>query len=679
MVQKNGGGDDTFVGPTPIAVARPMEASTTVPGVYPWAMRWQANSQAEIDWVFLADNATAAATRRLVAYFYNRRTATWDWRGTVTVTFPVNTAVTIRGFRMHYNPYSTGNVSVSGTAVTGNGTSWNTGACVGNRIGFGSTDPAAISTWYEISARANDTSITLLTSAGTYGLSTPYVIEDLRAIMSTTNATTANGGLFVCKGLNIDRFSSVAGTVPAATTVDNIRACYWLADAATVLNITSTGLALETMTTLSNHNCYVVDGTANPVIYKYNVRASLTLTAGKATNANVLKTNSGGAVTGAIGQLNNSRLARTNHGPHANIDTIYFTTATRIYAVQTADITANSTTFLAAGAATEVPPGGTATYAATGALSSLEYAGSIDKFIIATGATQKNYVSQFRTDGGQWDRVFGGDGKQIDQGTADSSITPWPSLSGAAYSVWAEDGMVYLATLGTTAILNRVYAVPMGADWEYADTTNAFIITPAISCPDADNLQRVAVNALQVVGGKTTYNLGMTPEGYRIKYRTSGITDNSGAWTLVPDTGNISGSASSVQFKFEFRTIGLHMIPARIQNLAVIYEDTGTDSHFQFSTTKSDATTKRFAWRFSTAFGSTVPALKVRLYNAVSGALLLTDTTSANTLGTFQKTTDGTSWGAYNSTDKGNETTYIRYTPDSLGDNINVRPVLTLA
>ncbi len=56
--------------------------------------------------------------------------------------------------------------------------------------------------------------------------------------------------------------------------------------------------------------------------------------------------------------------------------------------------------------------------------------------------------------------------------------------------------------------------------------------------------------------------------------------------------------------------------------------------------------------------------------------ILVDDYTTSST-GTWEKSTNGTSWGSYNTTDKGNDTTYIRYTPASLGDNIKVRAVLT--
>jgi hypothetical protein len=129
---------------------------------------------------------------------------------------------------------------------------------------------------------------------------------------------------------------------------------------------------------------------------------------------------------------------------------------------------------------------------------------------------------------------------------------------------------------------------------------------------------------------------------------------------------------------FEFRVLGTFCLPARIYGLVVTYEDSTTDSHYQPSVAQSSISSKVFAWRFSTAFGGTVPTLRIRLYDAVSGGLLIDDTTTASASGTWAKSTDGGSnWGSYNTTDKGNDTTYIKYTPTSLADNIKVRALLT--
>jgi hypothetical protein len=69
--QKNLGDDpgEKFAGPFPVAVARPMEATTAIPVAYPHIIDYGNG----IHWVFLADQATAAATRRVVAYTWQCR------------------------------------------------------------------------------------------------------------------------------------------------------------------------------------------------------------------------------------------------------------------------------------------------------------------------------------------------------------------------------------------------------------------------------------------------------------------------------------------------------------------------------------------------------------------------------------------------------------------------------
>jgi hypothetical protein len=331
----------------------------------------------------------------------------------------------------------------------------------------------------------------------------------------------------------------------------------------------------------------------------------------------------------------------------------------------------------------EVPPGGVNTQAASALMNSVEHMGSIDSLFIAVNATAapfKSYITQFQTISAQFDRGVLSDTRLIDQSTADSSITPAPSGSGSAFSVWVEGGVAYLAGIGTTAATNRVYAVPLGADWEYAGSTDCCVVTPRIACENIDKFVREYTAMAEIIGGDSGKNLGHSPEAIRVKYRTTGISDNSGAWTLLDDTGSLSGVAGAdyIQFRIEFRTIGVIGVMPRVHAIAVLFEDLATLSNYQPSVGLSDVANSRFAWRFATGFGSAVPALRVRLYDAQTGGLLVDDNTASPT-GTFQRSTDtGVAWSAWNNTDKGNENTYVLYTPASLGSGIKVRALLTL-
>lgn len=675
--------EDKFVGPIPVALGRPMEASTSIPSIYPWAMQWSST----IDWIFLADNATAAATRRIVAYQFNRLTGVLTWAGFITLTYPAATNHTIRALRMTYDVYTTGTVSVSGTAVTGSSSTWSADRlAVGSRIGFGSTDPTQISTWYEISAIGSDTSITLTSSAGTIGSGTAYCIEDLRCITVTTNATATNGGLYVTKGLRWENFSAGGTTIPAAVSTDNIRAVYWLKDAATVTNTAANGAGIEGKTSWTSQIIYVGNGTTTQQLFKYNIRAALSLSSGADTTSFAFATAVSATLTGTASQANNGRLATLSHGPGSGSACYYFTTTTRVYRTKAVStITTGDTTFITSGdVMTEVPPGGTVTFGASSLMNSLEYSGILDKFIIAVNATTtpfRSYVTQYRTDAGQFDRLFGCDNRQIDQSTADSSVAITPNMIGAAYSCWSEGGMLYIATIGTTAQTNFLYALPLSADWEYAATTGCRIVSPRIATPDAAKYVQGWGQEVQVLGtnGGSGKNLGSVTEAWRMYYRTAGITDNSGSWTLIDATGDLSAAAgaSYIQFMMEFRTIGLLCLPARVANLGVVYDDTNTDEHWQFSSNVgTDIANKRFGFRHAGAYGSSVPRLKIELFDAESGSSLGSDDSTTQAWTWERSTNNGGAWSAWSSSDRSNADTYIRVTPTSLADNIKVRAVL---
>ena len=820
-----------------IAAGTPYVIVSNIPSMYPHAMTYSTT----VDWVFMIENlATATALRKIMMYEYNKTTSAYTWKGFITATLTSATAHTLRGFRALRYLHTTGTVEVSGTAVTGTNTKFtDEGIAVGARIGFGSTDPTQISTWYVISVIGNNTDMTLSTSAGTVTAGTSYVIEELRFAVVATNATAANGGLHLVKGVNYSDFIVTGTTISAATTTDNIKAVYWLSDAGTtanvVTNIAACGLTIQDEVNKGLHYAYVLDGVGSTFmkVYRYNLRATGTITSGKmlmsiqpyttgtvgvsgtavtgsgttftismigmkigfgttspalvttwytisdfSSTTSITLSSSAGTitagtsfiidsadcittgnqlVTGTVVAVNNGRIGTLNHGAGAGEESLYFVTATRIYRAALSKIFSGNLGWIS-DVNLEVPTGGTSTFPATTALSSIEISDTIDRLIVLTsGATAfRHFITKYpELNSAPFDHVFGIDDKQQDQystngdayitsgtvavsGTAvtgtntfftsalvgfqigfgstdPTAISTWYTISaftsltsitlssdagiiggGSAYvinwnsntyphfttssqvaSVWSQSGIVHIAKHGATAALCQMYALPFGAHSTYASTTNQRVITPALYTTDCASFSYVSVvNQIRLGSGE----FSISPEPFKIYFRTKGIYANTGEWTLVDEDGDLSSLSGSprIQFMIEFDTIGWTCIPARVMSLTVVYDDTlfTTDSHYQPSMTKSDATNKIFAWRFVTAFGGTVPTLRVRLYDAVTGDLLVDEYTTG-TDGTWEKTTDGTSWGAYNTTDKANETTYIRYTPASLGDNIKVRAVLT--
>lgn len=730
------------------------------------------------DWVFLADIAAAATTRRISCFLYDRLTSLFTWRGFITLTYPAGGGVqTIRGMRAIYDTYTTGTVEVATATVTGTTTAWSASRiAIGSRIGFGSTDPTQISTWYYINAVGSDTSLTLqtnITASGTGGTAanitvsagTAYVIEDFKILTSTTAAVIGAAGLSMANGLSYDDFVVGGTTIAAATTVDKTKAVYSLVDldsiyatgtvtvpgttavtgvgtswaAATHLGCmigfgstnpllitewftitavgSTTGITISSSTTVSGGTAYVIVGGngiscglalgdrtswtsqyayiielqagTTPQVYKYNFRADLStlggVEAGKAASAWVLTTATQ-TVTGTVTQTNNGRIGTLTHGPGAGVECLYFAATTRIHRAPVSQITQGSSSWVA-DSMTEVPTGGSGTYTASSLMTSVEIADQIDRLIITstgaggTTAHHRAYVTKYDASGSYaFDHMFLADTAQQDQSTADSNSVPHPNPQGALLSVWSQAGLVYMVRTGTASTTNIMYTAPLGADWVYATgSVNQRLITPSMATTNASKLSRVFVNNADYLGEG---GLTLPTEPLRIYYRTSGIDDNSGSWVLADVTGDLSGGSptSEIQFAIEFRTIGALCIPNRVYNLCCTYEDNTTDSHYQPSVGQSSTTSKIFAWRFSTAFGSTVPTLRIRLYNSETGTELLDDNTVDVADGTFEKSTnDGSAWGAYNTTDKVNETTYIRYTPTVLADNIKVRALLTQA
>jgi hypothetical protein len=562
---------------------------------------------------------------------------------------------------------------------------------LGPRIGFGSTDPTQITQWYHIGQINSNTSIGLTTPPGVIPAGTSYVIEELRFAITLTNTTPANGGLFLLKGAGYHDFTTAGSTFPSiATAVTNQRGVYWLCDAGAgaVTNTTANGLVVENETNKQTHFAYVLNGTntSNAIIYKYNLCSNNTTAAGKMqlAGANIVITGTQ-ALTGTIPNQSaqNLELATTAHGPGSGLSYLYFVTTTRLYCAAVSAITAAATPFaVAAAARQEIPPGGVATFPATATMTNMTYVSSIDRFVITNftaNTSLRHYVTRYpETDTTPFDHIFGIDDKQQDQSLSDPRLAIHFNTGAQLLSVASSSGVIHIVRMGATALLNQLYALPFGAHWTYASTTSQRIITPSITTTGCVKFDQILIYDLHYLGMDV---FGLPTETYRIYYRTANIGDDAtSSWTLVAEGGDLSGvaAAGAIQFMFEFFTIGTICLPARIMKVAVTYEDGSTDSHYQLSAGLSDITNEHFTWRFTQPFGGTVPTLKVELFNAATGTSIFTDTTVGPANGAWAKSIDGgSSWIGYNDTDKANEITYIRYTPNSTLGSIAVRALLT--
>ena len=724
----------------------------------PHVYKWSDN----IFWIFAATNAAAAVTRNIGLFEYNYSLNMITWKGYVTLSgTTIAGNKTIRALRAFVYEHTTGTVSTSGssTTITGSGTQFQTQRiAAGARIGFGSTDPNNITTWYDISSIASDTSLTI-SGVTTVAASTPYVIEEIRLAVECTNATLYNGGVHLIKGLNYGTFALGGTVISEATTTDNIRASYLLRDfpnqtctipvaSPAVVNATAhgyvagdlvsfsttgtltgptvnttfyviatgltanafqfsaslggaavnctvqsgthtlysgllnigLGMAADDYVSDTQHDLYVLnaDNGTTTRIHKFNMRESLTVSGGISTSAWQFKTLAS-ATVGTAQQVGNGRIFTVNHGPATGIKSLYFVTATRIYRCTLTDITAGSSNWLS-DSMIENPPGTTTTNLGTSAFLQVDYSSTIDRLLISTTLTGRNgtYVAQYDTASPQFEKIFGQINNRIKLTTTDAGSVDG-IFSTSALTMWTEDGMLFAIPNITTNGLNWLSVLPVGADAYYSNATNQKIITPKLSTTNATRLYRAYVQTNQYVG---TFNIGLTPEPIKLFYRTSGIDDNSGAWTETI-SGDLSGETPGdyIQFMMYIDVLGEFCVPRRIYSVCCVYEDNSQDLHYQPSLAKSSAASRQFAWLQTVEWGGSpalIPDLQIRLYNASTGFLVLDDTVDASASGTFQYSTDGTNWNTWDAAADtvGN---YIRYTADTLPNNITVRALLTQA
>ena len=695
---------DNFIGPNIVSIVRPQEQSTAISTALMCGITWSAT----IDWLFALEAATGQ-TKRVVLYTYNRSTGLYTWNGFITFTRTNAISNGNKGISVAYYTHTTGTVIVSSVTVTGTGTLFVTQRiAAGARIGFGTTDPTLVTRWYYIQSIVSNTVITLTTTIdSTISSGTSYVIEEIRIIIvDTVAANNTSGGVFIAKGLNYDDFIIPGRTIANATVglADNLKLCYQLADSYRTGGITySVGTVSNTIPQTAvldgprktnfdglTHSLYVVDSTSNVRLYVYNIRANDTVTSGimGLTAGNILITGAqvipAGTFIGA-GLGNTGCLATTNHGPGRGIKSIYFATTTRIYRADVTNLYHGKANWISS-TITEVPVGSSNTSTATSQIYMIDYDTLSDRFLITCAAFSqpcRTYYTKFTDTSGELFDYFVAPyslAGPLDGSPSDPRSVP---LSAHNASSWVAmvplNGLTHYMRYGLPSVgTNTMFSIPYSAHWEYANSTNQVAISPLINITNNDEFIRLAIQDITTLGSEP---FSTVINRIRTYCRTSGISDNSGLWTFIDDSGDLTGieASNQIQVKFEFQMMGNNFnIPPRLLGFNIVYKEIDNDYHYQPSVGKSDAANKRFAWRFSTAFGTSVPTLRVRLYENVTNSLLVDDNTVSPS-GTFEKSTDGGSiWSSYDSTDKTNEITYIRYRPAYLSDTVKVRPILTL-
>lgn len=640
---------------------------------YPYVVQWSS----DIDYIFTAYAPASQSTLLIGLTKFQRSTNTFTALGRIQLApalTPGNNKQLTSIIAYLYR-HNTGNVSVSGTSVVGSGTTFQSSRIAsGSRIGFGTTDATQVSTWYDIASISGDTTLTLSGSAGTITSGTSYVIEELRVYCTHARAATfTNAGLIVVKGIHEGIFGSPTN-ISESTNVDNIRAFYKL-DPGGTENQYPNGLVIDDPVSDTEQYCYVYNRPANSAtnleFIKFNVRAALTLVSGVTNSAFTLRT--GSALLTGTQLLSNIRLATTSHGPASGVKSIYLLTTTRLYACPLSLITSGSTSFLAY-AHIQTPPGTFNTFN-TSTYGYFDYVGSIDTFVTASSAVplQMN-LEKF---GDVATRYFYPNIGRIRNPSTAADTGEFYTNSGTLTNIWAENGILY-SLVGTTTA-NYIYVIPINADSDFAINTNQYVTTPVINTPGCTGFYSVTLDMDQFSGSDI---LGSVADNVRLYVRTTGISGNTGTWLRVPDNGDIStlvGGANQIQVAVTWQTMGMLGSYPWVYSVNVIYEDGSQDSHYLPSLANSSASSRIFAFYQAQLWNSNIPNLRIRLYNATTGFLILDDDVTTSLYGTWEYSSNGGStWNAWNSSQDvvGN---YIKYTASSLPANTLIRALLTIS
>ena len=554
--------------------------------------------------------------------------------------------------------------------------------------------------------------ITLNSSAGTFSLGTPYVIEILSFYLfrSTT-------GIQMIQGLSKDDFTIVPTTISgvAFNYAGLSKGAYTLQDG----NYLASNGFQDTGLSTTVKDVRIVEKINNSTQYLYGVN-----TAGRITRFNIKNPNITQLGTNAVGRLRYSTsdqmlltgvpiiypsgaaiagfvtgkftIATMQSGSASGITSIYLDN-TGIVQTPINDLVNEVVPIYNYMA--EQPPGSTSTYNAAGNVGRVYYMPTIDKLIVLnSSSTAKSYITKFSPNLQQptlvstlygrdtyntlayensYDTTFLMNGNQLQGNTASVFSQRYPDTLGTGFFGSVENGVLHLCRPLNT-IQNNLYAIPMGCESLYVDYSKNALYTPKYVLPNVVGVTGLYVNQFKEYGSS---GFTIPPEILIIHYRTTGIDTDTGSWTEFTNVQNLNDdiicegvlNSVEIQFRFSYRIAGNTCLPNRVYGFTLVYEDDRTDSHYSPSVSNSNLTNRTFAWRQESLWNSNIPNLKIRLYNATNNNIVFYDTITNSASGTWEYSTDnGVTWLPWNSSADivGN---YIRYVADFIPSGIKLR------
>ncbi len=691
-------------------------AHANITSVHPTAISWSD----DVDYIFTVYQLSQANVVQILLTKYTLSTNTYLAVGRLLLYFSMSSAAVrypwfVQGY-MHR--YTNGTVAVNGLSVTGIGTSFSSsGMAAGARIGFGTSSHAAISTWYDINNIISDTSLGLTFSAGSYSAGTPYVIEELRLHVLHTRAGTTQqyAGYSLVKGIHEGCFNSVLyiyeatrgfSSLTSGVFEDNIRAHYLLepgvySTASQFPGIGGVsqakyyyGLALDEPESDATQHSYVwsrmYDNNATRFeILKYNVRAPLTMAptsswyapngsistaTGSTTNAFMFRTGSQ-SIAGTFLQGGTIFLGTPSHGPGAGQRSLLFLTTGRIYQIPLSLVASGSNTWLAY-SHTNIPPGTSNTMVGI-TYNQFVWMQKNDTFMTSAQATpwQSNFEKfSLQTNSFFWPWI----GKYR-SASIDNNSGEYYTNGGVAINHGYNESKGILHTIASPggSTFNYIYPIPIDADHDYAIARNQFAMTQKFETPNNSSFYNVRINQRIPID----FQQYRVPTGTLRAYaRTSGIEDNTGTWSRIPDNGDISAvflPANQIQFAVTWEIASMTGVVPYVYSVEFSYEDSTQDPYYYPSLNQSSSSSRIFAFIQAQAWNSSIPNLRMRLYNASTGFLITDDTVAGSAFGTWEYSTDSAATWATWSSAADSVGNYIRYTANSLPANTIIRALLT--
>jgi hypothetical protein len=560
-------------------------------------------------------------------------------------------------------------------------------------------------------------SITINASAGTFPPGTLYVIEDLKLI-----ANDNSSGSHIIQGLSKDDFTPTFTTIPVVAT--NFMGLSKGAYSIRVSSFNSLN-PVQGFASWGNGNYpkgvyidkinptthYLYHAFSNGQVVRINLKNPYITILGIGSTGRLnfagldqytvtgagVDQNGGGAIGGS-GAFKWA-FATMQTGPSTGIKSIY----TDSSGIVQLDVNTIQNSIPSRWARMpEVPPGSTSTYPLMGNSGNIYFSPEIDKFVIlnysAAGTSiNKSFITGFKPNqpfptlgvslydrdtfntlalASSYDLAFLVNGQQLQGNTADINAPRYPDTLGTGFYGKVENGVLHLCRPLAT-IQNNLYAVPIGCEAEYVDFSNSAFITPKFNLPNVINISGVYINSQKEYG---TFPFNIPPEPITVDYRTEGIDDNSGVWKRFTDVNELNEEIIcegvlnniTIQFRFSYKVAGNTCLTNKIYGFSLIYEDDRTDSNYTPSVANSNLTNRIFAWRQDKSWFGNIPDLKIRLYNATNNNIVYYDTVISSASGTWEYSTDGITWLAWDST-ADNIGNYIRYVADFIPNGIKLR------